>query len=241
MSTIFLICATIGCTVLLLQLVLSLFGLMGDHLATDLADPGDMSGMGHHAGPFTHDTGGHTHATGHHSTSGDHTGDVDDGAAGTDDHHGFRLAGLITFQTVVAFLAFFGLGGLASLEANHEPAAAVAIGTMLGLGSMVILSYLLQTFHRLQQDGTVHLRRAVGKTGQVYLRVPADGQGEGKITVILQGRTIELKARSNGPAIPNGASVVICDFYDSQTVIVQAQTQPTSESSVAAADVRPSL
>lgn len=210
MSTLFLICATIGCTVLLLQLGLSLFGLVGDHTSLDLADPGDLGDLSEHPGGTAHDTlSGHSHAT-----------DSFADGQGADPHHGMQLARLITFQTVVAFLAFFGLGGLASLEAGRGPAAAVSIGILLGLGSMVILSYLLHGFRRLHQDGTVHPRRAIGRTGQVYLRVPASGGGEGKITVILQGRTVELNARSTGPAIPNNATVQIDDFFDNQTVYV---------------------
>jgi hypothetical protein len=91
---------------------------------------------------------------------------------------------------------------------------------MLGLLSMLILSKVVQGFRRLHQDGGLRLRRAVGCPGRVYLRIPGEGSGEGKVTIVLQGRTVELKARTNGPLLKTGAEVVVTHLLDNQTVLV---------------------
>src|SRR6476661_657047 len=108
MTTFFLICATIGGTVLICQFVLSLVGLGGHHF-------GDMPGDADVHVEFSHGAG-EVQATGD-----THTADVQSDS----DHHvnSSWLFGVISFRTLVAAFAFFGLAGLAAESANlSQPA-----------------------------------------------------------------------------------------------------------------------
>ena len=67
------------------------------------------------------------------------------------------------------------------------------------------VGWLASQQRRLDVEGTLDPRNAVGQTATVYLRVPAHGQGQGKVHVKVQGRTAELAATSDGPEIPTGA------------------------------------
>ena len=50
--------------------------------------------------------------------------------------------------------------------------------------------------------------------------VPAHGGGEGKITLPIQGRTIEVLARTPGPGLRAGEAVVVSRVIDEQIVEV---------------------
>ena len=74
----------------------------------------------------------------------------------------------------------------------------------------------------LRAEGTVRIQRALGQQATVYLRIPAQQQGTGKIQINLQNRTVEYLATTTGEAIPSGASVVVTKILGSDTVQVQA-------------------
>jgi hypothetical protein len=189
----FLICLTIGGTILVLRLALSLLGIGFDSLDGVVGDLGDA--------------------------------DVDAGLGDdvpAEDGQGYHtdLGRIFTFQAIVSFLAFFGVGGLAALESKQHPAVAVLIGSATGFVAVSLLGYVLGGLRKLNTDGTVQISRAVGLEGKVYLRIPANGDGEGKITLPIQGRTIEILARTPGPGLRAGDPVVVSRIIDAHIVEV---------------------
>ena len=57
---------------------------------------------------------------------------------------------------------------------------------------------------RQEAEGTVRINRALGAEATVYLRIPGNRQGAGKIQINLQNRTMEYLAVTLGDAIPTG-------------------------------------
>jgi hypothetical protein len=172
METVYLGCASVGGTVLVVQTVLLLFG-GGDHDADVV-----------------------------------HVDTADIGAANSGEVHtqdaGF---GLFSVRTVAAFLTFFGLGGWAGLNAGFAPGLTIALAFAAGLLMLFAVAWLFHAQKRLASQGNVEPAGAVGLTARVYLRIPEANTGKGKITVALQGRTVELNAFTNGRAIPTDAEV----------------------------------
>jgi hypothetical protein len=72
----------------------------------------------------------------------------------------------------------------------------------------------------LRAEGTVHIDRAVGQNGSVYLTIPAARGGVGKVLVPVQNRTMEYKAVTPDAELPTGANVVVVGIVDSETVEV---------------------
>lgn len=144
---------------------------------------------------------------------GDHDGDVghvetgigasDSGEVHTQDT-GF---GLFSVRTISAFLAFFGLAGWAGLRAGWSDGITVAVAFGAGTAMLFGVAWLFHVQKRLASQGNVEPARAVGMTARVYLRIPENNTGKGKITVALQGRTVELAAFTKGPAIPTDSEV----------------------------------
>lgn len=74
---------------------------------------------------------------------------------------------------------------------------------------MVLVAWLFSLQSKLHQDGTLNSAQAVGLTATVYLVVPGQGAGKGKITVNVQGRSHEFTATTQGDTIPTGQEVRI--------------------------------
>ena len=205
MDTAYLICAVVGSTLIACQFLLTLLGMGGHH---DAGGDHDLAG---------HDAGGHDagHDAGH-----DH------------DHHGASSAttwflSVLTFRTVTAGMAFFGLTGLLLTQAQAGPEIALAGGIAAGLAALFIVRWLMQNLTRLNIDGTLHIRKAVGAAGTVYLSIPGSKAGAGKVHVTVGGRLVEYKAVTPETDLPTGAKVVVVAVVDQDTV--EVIPEPSSE------------
>lgn len=201
MTFVFLICAAIGGTILVCQFVMTLIGLGGEAMDIDVPDIG---------GDVDIET----------------DFDVDTDAIGHGHVDSSWLFGVLSFRTLIAALAFFGLAGLAaqSYGAPTPMVWIVAIGA--GVLAMYAVYWLMKALQGLKAEGTARIQRAVGGHGTVYVSIPADRSGMGKIQINLQNRTMEYLAQTPGDKLPPGAKVVVVDVITSNTV----EVEPISES-----------
>ncbi len=231
MTVVFVVCAAVGATVLVLQFLLSLVGLGGDALGVDVPhDLGHDVGAGDRdfgAGDTDHEVaasgmhGDASHAT---SAAAQHEANADrhDASASQVVQGSTWLFRVLSLRTIVAALAFFGLSGLAAEAADCTPFNTLLIASTAGLGAMYAVYVILQSMRSLQAEGTARIHRAVGEQATVYLRIPARRQGAGKIQINLQNRTMEYLATTTGDAIPSGTAVVVIKVLGADTVEVQS-------------------
>ena len=139
--------------------------------------------------------------------------DVDGLADGDMELGGSESAfGFLSVRAVAAFLCFFGLAGWGATSSGWGLAPTLAVATVSGTGIMLVVVWILSLQKKLYSDGNLHPERIVGDTAKVYLRIPANGKGKGKITVSIQGRSEQYDAStasSCDEAIPTSAEVRI--------------------------------
>ena len=75
---------------------------------------------------------------------------------------------------------------------------------------------------RLRADGTVRIDHAVGLPGTVYLGIPGEGRGWGKIQLMLQNRTMEYEASTPAQPLPTGTQIVVTRVVGPDRVEVHA-------------------
>ena len=109
---------------------------------------------------------------------------------------------LISFRSILAFIAMFGWGGVVFGEYGWK---GFGIAIACGLVTMVITAYLIMSILKLQQNGTRANASLVGQKGTVYLAIPAGGRG--KVILDLGDSTREIAAFSE-VALEKGAPVV---------------------------------
>lgn len=130
------------------------------------------------------------------------------GEGGTEGH-GNVFAGVLSLKALSAFAGVFGLVGLITIERGFGPAARAASAGGAGIASMFVVASVMRGLSRLQASGTIDVRNAVGGTGTVYLRIPAAGAGRGKVTVEIQGRSMEFPAVTDGDTLETGTQVTV--------------------------------
>lgn len=128
--------------------------------------------------------------------------------------HGHASEGmhLRSARALAAGLTFFGFGGLLGVQLGLGALLAFPIGVLLGLVAQVGTAKALQLMTRFEQDRTLVLDRAIGQSGVVYLTVPAERSGLGKVHVTVQERLIECPALTRHEALPTGRSVLVVDI-----------------------------
>jgi hypothetical protein len=194
MGTFFIVCAIIGGTLLVCQFLLSLIGIGGGH---DVDHDHDVG----------HEAGGDHHADHHQETA--------------HDQHSSWFVGILSFRALVAALTFFGLGGLAATGGGDQhPVIVLAVAIAAGAAALLLVAFIMKSLHKLKADGTLRFDRAVGSTGTVYLTVPANKAGAGKVTLVVQNRTIECQAVTAQSELPTGAKVVVVGVVSPGTVEV---------------------
>lgn len=109
---------------------------------------------------------------------------------------------LISFRSILAFIAMFGWGGVVFGEYGWK---GFAVALACGLVTMGITAYLIMAILKLQQNGTRANASLIGKKGTVYLAIPAGGRG--KVVLDLGDSTREITACSD-VALAKGDPVV---------------------------------
>jgi membrane protein implicated in regulation of membrane protease activity len=176
---------------------------------------GSFGGDHGDGGGHDHDFGGHDHDVGSHDHSGAHA------TAGLN---------LLNVRAFASGFMMFGLGGLLGLELSLGLLSFV-IALALGLVAHVSTAYVMRAMLGFDQDRTIKLEHAIGGPGVVYLTIPAERSGEGKVHVTVGERLIECRAVTPNHAIPTGTPVMVVDvdWKRPGTLVVVNQNQLVAE------------
>ena len=124
----------------------------------------------------------------------------------------FGTMQLFSLQGIMTFLCVFGWTGIICTSLGLHVAIAIIIALVLGFLAMLGVAKVLQFTRKLTQDGSLDVRRLLGEKGRVYIPIPANASGEGKVTIAAGERFIELSAVTDEQdTIPTGTQVRIID------------------------------
>lgn len=136
-------------------------------------------------------------------------------------HGNFAALRLFTLQGMVAFLAVFGWVSIAAVSGGIPGVGAIVLGFVAGFFAMYGVAKLIQISSRLSENGTIDFRNAIGETAAVYIPIPPGGEGEGKVTLTLQGRFMECSAVSNEKELLKTGTVVRVTDLNGETLVVE--------------------
>ena len=142
--------------------------------------------------------------------------DVDDMDVGGDG------LSFLSVRTLASFLTFFGLVGWGGTASDWPGWVTILAAFAAGSSVMVFVAWVMRFFHRMASSGNLDPSLAIGKTARVYLRIPAQRSGKGKVTLELQGRSLEYEAVTAGDELPTGSSCRIVALRDAGTFDVAA-------------------
>jgi hypothetical protein len=163
---------------------------------------------------------------GAHDAPGDVSHDLAHDPSHEHPTHGSAGLNLLSVRGLAAGLAFFGLAGAAALAGGRPLGLAVGLGLASGLAAAVAVALLMRAMLRLESDGTVRIDGAVGQLGTIYISVPGNRSGAGKVHLTLQDRLVEYQAVTSDEPLAPGTPVLVVDVVDTDTVSVTRSPLP---------------
>lgn len=125
----------------------------------------------------------------------------------------------LTLQGILAFVMMFGLTGHAAINAGSSHQMSMLAGFIAGLFSLWVVGKLFEGFQKLEMSGNVDAENAIGASGSVYLKIPAEG--EGKVEVNFQGkRHVRDAVSKGGEEIPTGALIEVVGLVGDRLQVV---------------------
>lgn len=141
--------------------------------------------------------------------------------------HPSQALHIFTLRGVVAFLTLFGWSGLWFSQLGLPGFLAVFLAVPVGFAGMVAIALIVREALKLQYDGTLNPRNALGRPGEVYLAIPPARSGQGKVTVLVQEQLREFEAVTDSPdPIPTGAPVVVTGLAGDALLVAPPPSLP---------------
>ena len=121
-----------------------------------------------------------------------------------------HLSDFLSVRNFVAFFMGYGWVTLASSISGNSRLMSSAFGAAAGVVFVLASFFLLKTFLRLQEDGSLKLESLTGHQASVYISVAARSSAIGKVLVDTKTGRVELPARTRDEeSIPPGVMVKI--------------------------------
>jgi hypothetical protein len=194
MTTLFTVCAVAGGTVMIMQLLLTVLGF----------------GTDHELGGVDHDLAG---AGVGHDFSGAGAGDTD--AVDVAGHHDSSwFFGVLSFRSLIAAIAFFGVSGMVAQEMNLPPVLSLMLALIPGVAALFLVAYVMRLLVSLRDEGNVNILNALGQPAKVYLTIPGQRGGKGKVTVVLQDRSMEFEAVTSEDTLLTGSDAMVVQVLE---------------------------
>lgn len=148
----------------------------------------------------------------------DVSGDVDVPDA---DVHGTGQ-GLLTFRNFVNFLLGFGWSAILLRENISSTPLLIVISIIIGVILVTLVMLLFKWLSGMQEAGNINVfKSAVGCEGKVYLTIPGERSGSGKVQITINGAVREYEAVTDGPKLATGAAVKVVEVISTDTMLVE--------------------
>ena len=147
---------------------------------------------------------------------------LDAGGADIDGTAGHSGMGLLTFRNFVNFC--LGFGWTAVLLQNEVASKSVlfVIATLIGIGLVAVVMLLFKWISGMQESDNIDVfKSAVDCTGKVYLAIPAERQGEGKVQITINNAVREYSALTDSDTLKTGTPIKVLEVLSPSTLLVE--------------------
>jgi len=156
--------------------------------------------------------------------------DIPDGGFGTDtdisagpgEAAGTDGMSLYTFRNFVNFFLGFGWTAVLMRDSISSTALLLLLAVIVGLALVAAVMYLFKWLSGMQQSGNINVfKSAVGCQGKVYLTIPGERQGTGKIQITINNSVREYSAVTDGDTLKTGTDIRVIEVLNASTMLVE--------------------
>lgn len=150
---------------------------------------------------------------------GDTDVDADfDTDADADGGAGFQF---FTFKNMIGFFTIFGWTGIGCIKNGYGSGLVLFISIICGLIMMAAMASIFYMMTKMVEEGTMKMKNAIGRTGEVYLPIKSKRGAFGKVQIKIQGSTHELQALTDDEDdLAVGSVVKVVEVIDNTILLV---------------------
>lgn len=127
---------------------------------------------------------------------------------------------LFTLKSITAFFSLGGWCGFAAASFIDNVWAPVLISVATGSVALLAVGFAMKGISKLQCSGNLVGEKLAGMNATVYVSVPAERKGRGKITLTAQGKFMEIDAVTDeAEKISVDEQVTILSYTDDFAVV----------------------
>lgn len=134
-----------------------------------------------------------------------------------DSHAPFQLFSL---RNLVNFLLGFSWTGISFSKVIESHSVLMAVSVVVGLIFISLFFLVLNQVQKLSEDNSFKINDTVNKTANVYLAIPENKKGTGKIMISINGSVRELDAITKEDKKIETGSVVTVVSVEGQSLVV---------------------
>ena len=129
---------------------------------------------------------------------------------------------LRTFRNFVNFLIGFGWTAILLKDSVPSTGLRMLIAIAVGIVLVILVMLLFKWLTDMQESGNINVyKSAVGCEGTVYLTIPGERAGEGKIQITINNSVREYAAVTDGPTLKTGARIRVVEVVSANTLLVE--------------------
>lgn len=141
--------------------------------------------------------------------------------ADTDSGDGDMPFELFTLRNLINFLLGFSWTGISFYQSIENKTILIGISVVVGLFFVGIFFFLIKQILKLSEDNSFRIENTINKTAEVYLTIPENKSGKGKIQISVNGSFHELDAITNSSEKLTSGSTVKVVAVDHNLLIVE--------------------
>ena len=128
---------------------------------------------------------------------------------------------LFSVRSFVNFFVGFGWAGIAFYSLIPQTWLLYVIAAVIGCFFVWLYFFIRRQTMRLQSDGSINVKKCIGSHCDVYLRIPAENSGTGKVQISINGSIHEYSAVTKGALLPSGSRARVVDVMDNDVFVVE--------------------
>lgn len=130
---------------------------------------------------------------------------------------------LYTFRNLVNFLLGMSWTAILLNEQMKSKALLMLIAFVVGAAIVFAVMMMFKGLSKMQQSGNINVfESAVGCSGKVYLTVPGERKGQGKVQININNSVREYDALTDSEDdLKTGTSIKVTEVLDASTLLVE--------------------
>ena len=129
---------------------------------------------------------------------------------------------LYTFRNFVNFILGFGWSAILLQEKIQSVPLLLIVSSVVGVALVAMVMYLFKWLSGMQQSGNINVyKAAVGCNGSVYLTIPGERKGEGKVQISINNSVREYNALTDGDTLKTGTQIRVVEVLSPETLLVE--------------------